>query len=435
MKKISLIAAGLLFFSASTFAQKYDDIKTALTLGQVAKAKELLDKNGNEKFYSKPEGYIVKAYVLSSLSLDSAKAAEADKNRAEGYEALEKYRAAEPSEKQLEDLVYKNAPYNLYASYFNSGVADINSKNYDAAYEKFAKVVDLSDLLIKKKINLPGPVDTNALYYAGILAEQTKHPDEAMKYNTRLADLKVSGTNYQSVYEGLVRYYAAKNDQANFEKYRALGKELYPDKEFFTYNMLDFAVGASDKLDDKVASLEKIIAANPNDYKSQLTLGETIFSAIHSQKEGAVKPTNSKELAVKMVDALNKASAISAEELQPLLLLGDHYFFETDEINSEITPLDTKGAKATPAEKAKLADLRKEYNTIYDLSKDAFEKTIPIFQKKGTLDIQTKRQYKQVAGNLAQYYSYKREGAKGADLNKYVALEKKYNDLYDTLRK
>ncbi|MFT3903802.1 MAG: hypothetical protein QM727_11560 [Niabella sp.] len=438
MKRISLLAA-IAFFSTVSFAQKYDDIKAFLMMGQLKQAKELLDKKGDEKFYSKPEGILIKSYVYSLLALDSAAAADAPKNMATALDAFNQFKEKDPSMKLLEDNTYRNTPYNIYAAYFNTGVKDINDKSYDQAYDKFKKVVDLSDLLISKKIQLPGPVDTNAVYYAGILAETVKQMDEAVKYNTRLADLKVTGANYETVYQGLVRYYATKNDQANFDKYKALGAQLYPQSEFFKYTMLDFAIGTSENFDEKIKNLETILAASPDDYKANLALGEAIFDTLDSHKEGAVPPANYDELEVKMLAALKKAASVSPDEVQPLLLMGDHFTTKSEKIGDDMRAAESdlikKGAKATAADKQKFADVKKKYDEAYDLAKDNFEKVADMFAKKGTLDAMQKRQYRIIVGNLAQYYSYKREGAKGAELNKVIAQEAKYNKLYDDLKK
>ena len=80
----------------------------------------------------------------------------------------------EPSLKLLEDQTLKKRLFNLYASYFNAGVADINNKNYGHAYDKFKKVVDLSDILIKHKILPYSTIDTNANYYAEFWQKQPK---------------------------------------------------------------------------------------------------------------------------------------------------------------------------------------------------------------------------------------------------------------------
>lgn len=440
MKKFLLLAA-VSIMATSAFAQKYDDIKGMLALGQVAKAKDLFDKNSaNDKFYSKPEGYLLKASLFSNLSLDSARAAQADQNRDEAYSAFLKYKEADPTMKLIspDDALYRNVPFNLYAAYFNSGVTDINNKKYPEAYDKFVRTVELSDLLIERKI-ATFTFDTNAVYYAGILAETVQKPEEALKYNLRMAEQRVGGANYGSVYEALVRYYAMKQDQANFDKYRALGKELYPNNEFFNYNLLDFAVGGTSDFNQKITNLEKMISSNPNDYKAQLALAEAIFDTLNSRKEGAVLPANFDELESKMLGALNKAKELSPNELQPLLLLGDHYITKAERIGDEMRPIETelikKGAKATAADKQKLADIKAKYDATYDMAKDNFQIIATKFAAMGNLDAVQKRQYRIIVGNLAQYYSYKRESAKGAELNKIIAEETKYNNLYDQLRK
>ncbi|WP_300599786.1 hypothetical protein [Niabella sp.] len=435
-KKITLFASILLAGSA-VYAQKYDPIKGALLTNNITEARKLYDKeSANEKFFSKPEGYIIKSYILAVDALDSAKAGDAEKNREAGLEAFNKYKELDPSMKDLD--AYKNAPYQLYASYFNSGVADINAKNYEGAYAKFKNVVDLSDLLIAKKINLPGPIDTNAVYYAGVLAETNKHMDEAVKYNTRLADLKITGPNYEQVYQSLVRYYAGKNDDANFEKYRKLGKELYPQSEFFTYNKLDFAIGGSSSFEEKIANLEKITAATPDDYKANLALAEAIYQKLDQAKEGEEKPANAAELETKMLNALKKAESLNPGEMQPVLLQGDHFMIKAsakeEEMRNAEKEVDNKGAKATAADKQKFADAKKAYVAEYALAAEKFEKAADALGKVQQLDNQQKRQYRVIAGYLAQYYFFIGQDATGANKAKYNALEKKYDTLYKSMK-
>ncbi|SDD69954.1 hypothetical protein [Niabella drilacis] len=436
MKKTTLFASVLLLGSAA-YAQKYDPIKGVLLANNLAEAHKLYDKeSSNEKFFSKPEGYIIKSYILAFDALDSAKAGDAEKNREAALAAFNKYKEMDPSMKDLD--TYKNAPYQLYASYFNSGVADINAKNYEAAYAKFKNVVDLSDLLIAKKINLPGPIDTNAVYYAGVLAETNKQIEDAVKYNTRLADLKITGHNFEQVYQSLVRYYAGKNDDANFEKYRKLGKELYPQSEFFNYSKLEFAIGGSSNFDEKVAALEKIVTATPDDYKANLALGEAIFERLNRAKDGEEKPANAVELETKMLGALKKAESLNAAELQPVLLLGDHFMakasIKEEEMRNAEKEVDAKGTKATAADKQKSADAKKAYIAEYALAVENFEKAADALGKLPQLDNVQKRQYRVIAGNLAQYYFFIGQDATGANKTKYNGLEKKYDTLYKSMK-
>ena len=442
MKKIVLLATIAALTTSAVTAQKYEDIKTSITLGQIGKAKELFDKNSkNEKFFTKPEGYILKSILYSNLTLDSAKAAEADANRAEADAAFKKYKEMDPSLKLLDDPIYKNAPFNLYAINFNAGIADINNKNYEAAFDKFKETVDYSDLLIAKKI-MNKQMDTAAIYYAGLLAENIKKPEEALTYYKRLSDAKIkeySGTPYETVYQGLVRYYAGKNDTENFEKYKALGKELFPESEFFNYTMLDFAVGASSNFTEKLVSLEKLASSNPNDYKAHITLAEVIYDTLDSRKENAVAPGNAEELEAKMLAALEKASSLKPEEMQPFLLLGDHFLLKSEKLRDAMIAAETnvskKGAKATADDKKKYADAKVAYNQNYDIARQNYEKAADLFAKISNLDANQKRSYRAIAGNLAEYYSYKIEDAKNnADRDKFAALEKKWDGIFTKLR-
>lgn len=243
IKVILFVAVASISFTA-LFAQKYDDIKSALIFDKTDDAKKFFDKSTtNEMFFAKPEGYLVKAALFAKLAVDSSRVVEADNNRTEAATAFEKYKELDPETKLLEENeIYKKTPYYLYVSYFNAGIVDINNKKYDVAYEKFKYTVEYADFLISKRI-MNMQMDTVAVYYAGLLAENTNHLDEALKYYTRISDAQVKeyqGTSYESAYQGLVRYYAFKRDKGNFEKYRILGRVLYPQSDFFTYNISDF---------------------------------------------------------------------------------------------------------------------------------------------------------------------------------------------------
>ncbi|GAB3428778.1 hypothetical protein [Niabella aquatica] len=244
MKKRIFLVLVIVLPAVTLFAQKYDDIKNALILGKADEANFFFDKSvTNSIFFTKPEGYLIKAALFARLAADSSKVEDKVNNMAEAAAAFEKYREVDPETKLLEEnQAYKNTPYNIYASYYNAGIADINNKKYDLAYEEFKHTVYYSDFLISKKI-LNKQMDTAAIYYAGLLAENTSHLDEAMGYYIRLSDANIKeyqGASYAAVYQGLVRYYAGKRDKANFEKYRILGRVLYPHIDFFTYKISDF---------------------------------------------------------------------------------------------------------------------------------------------------------------------------------------------------
>src|SRR5205809_248081 len=127
--------------------------------------------------------------------------------------------------------------------------------------------------ILKTAVYAGMAADTNSLLLAGITAENNKNNDDAAKYYGRVADLKVTGPDFEGIYRFLVRHYFAKKDMANFEKYKALGKQFYPASEFFTYDKVDFAIGLEEDFHKKMQALEEVIAADPNSYKAYELLG------------------------------------------------------------------------------------------------------------------------------------------------------------------
>ena len=73
----------------------------------------------------------------------------------------------------------------------------------------------------------------------------------------------------------------------NFEKYKELGRQVYPNSEFFTYDKTDFAVGLENSFDKKMKSLEEVLAKDPTNYKANLSLGQLIYDTLNPKIEGS----------------------------------------------------------------------------------------------------------------------------------------------------
>lgn len=418
MKKIAFFFTTLVL-AVMVQAQSYDDIKNYLLLNQYKKAKEDVDKRlTNAKFASKPEAYILKASIYSAMAGDSAvlNTPEAATLRGESEAAFKKYQEMDPSMELLKDPVYQNAPVRIYSNLFTMGYKQYEDKQWAEAFETFKKVDHYSSVLSKQKL-LNSDLDTNVVILAGITAESSNQKDDAAKYYQRLADARLTGNNYESIYRFLVTHYFTKKDMANFEKYKALGKELYPQSEFFTYDKTDFAVGLESDFNSKLKSLEDVLAKDPSDYKANLSIGQVIYDTLNSKAEGAVPPANAEELEKRMVAAFNAAGEAKPDEQLPYLVIGDYFVM-----------LKAEGLKRTDA----------KYAEYLEAGREPYEKAAAIFAKKGlsNLNGSDKQQYKKAAGFLEDIYNFKKEQAKGkpADIAKYTAEAKKWGDLYSSIR-
>jgi len=416
MKKITF-SLTMLMLALYLQAQTYDEIKQTALLGQYKKAKEDVDKRmTNAKFASKPEAYILKATIYAALAADSAikDTPEAAPLRAESEATFKKYREMEPGMELAKDPPYKNALINIYTNLFNLGYKQYEAKKPAEAFETFKKVDEYSAILYQQKL-LSSPLDTNVVILAAITAETSGNKDEAAKYYSRLADAKIKGENYESIYRYLVTHYFTKNDMANFEKYKELGREVYPNSEFFTYDKTDFAVGLESSFEKKMKSLEEVLAKDPGNYKANLSLGQLIYDTLNPKIEGSPLPANAAELEKRMVEAFNKAAESKPDEALPYLVIGDYYVM-------------------LQAEKFKKTD--KKYGELLEAGRVPYEKAAAVFAGKSNLNASDKQQYKKAAGFLEDIYNYKKEQAKGkpADIAKYSAEAKKWGDLYASIK-
>ncbi|MFZ9387869.1 MAG: hypothetical protein ACO25B_08295 [Chitinophagaceae bacterium] len=440
----------ILLFLVCSFAlwasgQKYDPIKTLVTLGQNAKAKEELDKNmTNEKFTSKPDAWMLKTAIYAGLAMDNA-----NKETAAGLElaneaaaAFRKFKEMDPSMALMSDPIYQNGPINLYSYYYSSGFSDYTAKKWASGIEKLKHAVEFSDLLISRKI-IQAPLDTNVLILAGITAENNKQPDDAARYYSRLADAKIPGEDYEAVYRFLVNYYFTKKDMAGFDKYKSLGKELYPNSEYFNYDKVDFAAGLAANFEEKVKEIEAILANEPNNYKANEVLGEIIYDTLNSLRENAVLPSNAVELEVKMINAFKKAASLKPESELPYIFMGDHFINKAVKVNeartthaAEMKARTKPGTMASKEDVAKRDMLDKQYGEALESAREPYEKTAEIFAKKEDMQIRDKQQYKKACNYLADIYAFKKAQSKGkpADQAKYAAEEKKWNDRYDSIK-
>lgn len=443
MKKVF----SFLLFTCIAFAvqaQNYDQIKTMLTLGQYQKAKEDIDKNmGNARFTSKPDAYMLKAATYAALAMDNN-----NRNTATGLQlaneaeaAFKKYREMDPEGKLIGDLVYQNGPVNLYSFFYSAGYNDYSTKSWQAAYEKLKKAVELSDLLIAKKI-ITVAVDTNVLILAGITAEQSKNEDDAARFYARLVDAGIAGDEFESIYRYLVNHSFAKKDMAGFEKYKALGMKLYPKSDYFTYDKVDFAVGLVDGFNEKVKAVEEVLATDPNNFKANQILGEIIYDTLNP-REGDQLPANAAELEVKMINAFKKSAEAKPGYEIPYLFMGDHFISKAIKANearaAHAADMKSRTKPGQPNSKEDVAKrdlLDKQYGDALEAAREPYEKAAEIFASRELTELRDKQQYKKACNYLADIFAFKKILAKGkpADQAKYAAEEKKWNDRYDSIK-
>ncbi|MEO5946103.1 MAG: hypothetical protein ABIP79_04765 [Chitinophagaceae bacterium] len=447
MKKFILFSA-ICMAALSATSQKYSDIKNLLILNKFEQAKTDFEKAiTNAKFAGNAEAYILKTAIYASLASSDAVKSTPDgaKYAAEAAAAFKKYREMDATMSLATDPVYQNGPVKLYSTFYSTGYDDYSKSNWQPAYEKLKNAVEMSDVLLGLKI-LTVPIDTNVLILAGITAEKSNNRDDAAKFYSRLADAKITGEGFESIYRYMVSYAIEKKDMSSFEKYKILGAELFPKSEFFTYDKVDFAVGLAEGFENKKKALDEVLVTDPTNYKANQIMGEIIYDTLNSDKEGAVMPSNAAELEKTMVNSFMKAAAAKPESEISYLYIGDHFINKATKINNarlaHIADMKTRTKPGTMASKedvAKRDQLDAQYGEELEKAKEPYEKAAAMFAARlkvnNGLEIRDKEQYKKAINYLSEIAMFKRIQSKGkpADITKYTAEEKKWNDLYDTV--
>ena len=448
MKKVILAALGSLLIIGSASAQ-FDDVKKFLMLQQYPMAKQSLDGLANKpKANTKPEYFLAKATVLSHL-MKTAQPAESAKMRQESVEAYRKYLELDPNNtgNLVGDNAYRDAPINYYVSYYQESIDKFNKEDFAGASAGFKDMVDWSDFLIKNKM-LNFTLDTAANYLAGASHQNAKKYNEAATYYSKLADAKVGGPDYLNVYKFLMSHNFEKGNIDDFQKYRAVGKELYPKEEFFDYDELEFILGMEDEA-EKMKRLEAKMAKDPNDAKLTQLYGNMMFDKLNAKDVNTSAPDYAAEEA-KMMAALTKTATAMPDDPSSNFLMGKHIWYKADrkrieisDVNDEIRKFNEsqkpdKTGKLPPPPKeltTKRDNLRQEQGAYMDQAVPYLLKAEPVMAKTYSTNKQQKQNYKILVDDMIQYYGFKRQYAKTpAEKTKFEAEEKKWDTVYSKIQ-
>ncbi len=449
MKKLFAgIVAIALMSSSYLKAQDVDAIKNMLVIQQYDKAKAELDKAMTKsKFAEKPEPYILQSTILAGMMQQDAHKNDMETLRTDAIKSYDTYLAKDPEKKLVKDNFYINTPVAFYSSYFNEGINNYNAKKWEEAAASFDNTVKWSDFIKKEGVaNIS--FDTTAYLLAGASHQNAKNIDKAKTYFTAIADQKIGGEDNEFLYQFLVRQHFTENNIAEFEKYKKLGQELYPNSEYFKYSEEDFILGMEDE-EAKAKRIEEKIAKDPSNTKLLETYGLTLFDELN--KEGAERPANYDQKEKAMLDALNKVYAADDTNGRVMYYAGNHYLNKSVRINGEANEVteeirkiqadakpDPKTGKkpAPPAELvAKRTELQKASAAEVDNGLPYLIKAMDGYKKHGNLSGIEKQEYKRCADQMIVIYEDRYRTEKDAAKKKqYEAEIAKYTAIYDSIK-
>jgi hypothetical protein len=431
-------------------AQDYKKVQIAFTLNKFEDAKTEVDKLvADPKAQPKAETWYWKAAVYSELaaSKDAALQAKYPNAYKEAAEALKKYQEMDPTFAVVK-ANSSNSYFNMYSASYQQGVKAFNEKTWAASASAFEAASAYLNTIIVNKWT-PGTIafDTTAVLYTAFAYYNDKKLDEAARNYKILADGKVGGDNFLDVYKFLLVYSIDKKDEAQFKKYLATAKELYPKEAWDEYE-----VDYMDKnltLEQKAAFFDKQDAAGALTEMQYLQFGDLFIKAKSSDKLDSAKQ---KEFTLKAADAFKKAYGKNTQNAIAAFNVGVIYYNVYVEYDDQYAgniramqalnqdrPVEKdpkKKAAADAALKAKVDPIR-EANTKLekplmenlDASVEWLEKSYTILKDKANRDKTDKSVINKSVDFLANLYAYKRDRVRGKDSKAFDAYDAKYKEF------
>jgi hypothetical protein len=410
------------FLAAFTFGQsikkansyiddkKYEKAKTEID-GLLAK-----DPTNTEALYLKSKVYSIMADSSAYKSLFTGDP------YGEAFDAFKKAIADSNNPKITLMVVKDNYQpiFSVYAGYYQEAAnafndaANSNNKPDTAGFTKamnlFIKANEVGQYIGENGWAHIGKVDTTLVLNLAKAALNAKKDDMARKYFQQIADAHIKGLhndadsadpNYELPYQWLVLDYKQAGDSVNMVKYAAIGKELFPEDDYFNLVQMDY-YREKDNHAELFKQYEELTAQNPDSVRYHLNYATEIFSYLYNSDEGVVI-NNKEELSNTLKAQLDKAIALEPNNPSVNLIYAQYYY------NQGIIALENagkiKGAKL-PADQAK---------------------------KKSDLSTQGENFLKQAIPYAEKAMSALEEGYKKSERSKYKSTVNLLENIYQSL--
>jgi hypothetical protein len=402
MRKL-LFAAALSLISAGLFAQDIESIRNMWLVGQLKKSKDDIDKAmANAKFNAKPEAWLLKSSIYASLSADKDMAAQSADLLKESIISFDTYKQKEPDYKILkaENSYYSGTPGILYSSYFNSGLEAFNKKEWAKAFTQFEAAVAMSDFLIATKM-ITAAVDTSGTLLAGASAQNSEQMDKAVHYYTKLANIKLGGSDNEFMYPFLVEYYLKKGDTQNKEKYIAIGRELYPNNNYWCNVPL---IEAGEDTLKIFAAYEKMIVDKCGNFETYYDYARELYNYTYFSK---TKPVEAPKYEARMNEMVAKSLELK-ETAEANFLKCRILFIHVNDLVDKYNAV--KGTK--PEDVKKRNEITAQLDAKYEELLPYANKTYDFYDTNPKLKGGEKVNFKVVTNMLIEYWTNKKDKEK-----------------------
>jgi hypothetical protein len=315
--------------AAKPAAQKTEEKSAAAlllaTISLDAGKKQLDELFAQPGFQPTPDATWAKSFIYAIAADRSGNAA----LRAEAIAAWRDTTRVDPKLEVFQSgdlLMTPRLVADLYRSLAAAGYASIAAERWANAADELGVAVELADILATR----PGFADLAEISNgsqafatplelvgaAGAASHHAQRAGEATRHFTRIADARLGGAAYEGTYQVLVANSFAAGDRAAFERYRALGKELYPASDYFAAEWRDHLLQMANS-PEKLSRLEAELAQDGESYELQLTFASSALRVLHPGGGRMQATPEALALRDRMFAAYAKAAALRPHDPTP----------------------------------------------------------------------------------------------------------------------
>jgi hypothetical protein len=413
MKKVFLSIA---FLSIAIFSQaqkaNIQSVINYLKTNEIAEAKKLIDETVlNESTANNAKAWLLKAviyqaigtpkelmpqlifnlnekpYVLELAVANSLQSTTPNANKT-ALEAYQKSLSLDPKYSKDEIIPLLQTMLGIN---FNNAINEMNENKYEAAYNSFGNVVELSNLDGGKMFAGTGmdTVFANAKLYQGNCAYQLGQVDNAIPLFEDAS--KSPYISSADLYVMLADIYEGKKNDAKWQENMKQGKSKFPNEKRLVNSEINY-YSNSGKSEELISKLKEGIALEPKKTELYIILGQTYYNMANPVKGD--KPANAKEMEQNALAQYNKVIELEPNNYYGQFYTGLLYFNQAKTVTDEMNKADDK-----------------KYATMKPIRDGLLDKSIP-FLEKAKISIEAeqindsnKETYKQVLLGLSQIYN------------------------------
>jgi hypothetical protein len=236
--------------------------------------------------------------------------------------------AAQDQYKALFDL-YSDF-YSIGAEAFNNASQSGDKARYEDAMNYFIKSNNVGQYIVERNLAKIGKVDTTLVLNIGKAALNAKKEDLAMQYFQMLADAKINGTSegntagFQIPYQYLTLHYKNANNEENMMKYANLGRELFPEEDYFTLVEMDY-YRENKNQENLFKKYDELVAKNPDSLTYHFNYANDIFGYLYNSDAGTV--INNKQALINTLgQQVESAYKIDPNDVNNNWLYGQYFY-------------------------------------------------------------------------------------------------------------